>query len=84
MINIKNDLKNWLVDYIINTIHNLASDSTAFNSWAKSLDWGEVDFVVDMEFICDFGYDTREEIEENEAKEYADRLMKIILNKWYL
>lgn len=45
MINIKNDLKNWLVDYIINTIHNLASDSTVFNSWAKSLDWGKEQFV---------------------------------------
>lgn len=84
MINIKNDLKEWLVNDITNSIHNLASDSTEFNSWAKSFDRDEAEFVVDMEFINDFGYDTREEIEEREAKEYADALMKIILNKWYL
>ena len=83
MINIKNDLKSWLVQYITNTIHTLESDNDEFNQWAKSFEQSEAEFVVDMEFINDFGYDTRDEISEEEAKDYADGLVTTIVDRWY-
>ena len=37
-INIKNELNEWLVEYLTNTIHNLkVEDSDDFNKWAKTL-----------------------------------------------
>ena len=37
MINIKTELKEWLVNYITNNIHGFESeDSPEFNAWAKS------------------------------------------------
>lgn len=38
-IKIKNELENWLVDYLTNTVHNLeAEGSPEFNKWAKSFE----------------------------------------------
>ena len=35
-ININNELKTWLIDYITNTIHGYESeDSEEFNKWAS-------------------------------------------------
>lgn len=85
MIKIKTELQEWLVDYITNTIHGLeAENSEDFNKWAKSFEREEADFVVNMEFGNDWGYDKRDEITEKEASEYAQALMQTILDNWYL
>lgn len=84
-INIKEELNQWLVDYITDTIHNLeAEDSIEFNKWAKSFKKEEAEFVVNMEFVNDWGYDGRNEIPEEEAIDYAQVLLKRILDNWYL
>ena len=83
-IKIKNELENWLVDYLTNTVHNLeAEGSPEFNKWAKSFEREEAAFVVGMEFVNDWGYDKRTEINEEEAEEYAQSLLKVILDNWY-
>ena len=85
MINIKTELKEWLVNYITNNIHGFESeDSPEFNAWAKAFDKEEASFVVDMEFINDWGYDERESISEEEATKYAQPLIKRILENWNL
>ena len=83
-IKIKNELESWLVDYLTNTVHNLeAEGSSEFNKWAKSFEREEAAFVVGMEFVNDWGYDKRTEINEEEAEEYAQSLLKVILDNWY-
>lgn len=85
MINIKTELKEWLVNYITNNIHGFESeDSPEFNAWAKAFDKEEASFVVDMEFINDWGYNQRESISEDETSKYAQPLIKRILENWYL
>lgn len=85
MLNIKTELKGWLVNYITNYIHALESDdSPEFVAWAKAFDKEEASFVVDMEFINDWGYDERESISIEEAVKYAQPLIKSILENWYL
>ena len=83
-IKIKNELENWLVDYLTNTVHNLeAEDSPEFNKWAKSFEREEADFVVGMNFCNDWGYEKRVEVTEEEAEKYAQTLLKVILDNWY-
>lgn len=85
MINIKKDLENWLVDYLTDTVRNLeVKDLADFNDWAKSFERDEAAFVVGMEFVNDWGYDERTEISEEEAEEYAQPLLKTILETWYM
>lgn len=85
MIKIKTELNEWLVTYITSTINNLeANEPVGFNEWAKSFKKEEAQFVVNMEFTNDWGYEKREEITEEEATEYAHSLIQIILNSWYL
>ena len=85
MINIKTELKEWLVNYITNNIHGFESeDSPKFNAWVKAFDKEKAYLVVDMEFINDWGYDERESISEEEAAKYAQPLIKRILGNWYL
>lgn len=85
MINIKTELKEWLVNYITNNIHGFESeDSPEFNAWAKSFKKEEALFVVNMEFTNDWGYEKQEEITEEEATEYAHSLIQRIVNNWYL
>ena len=84
-INIKNELNAWLVDYITNAIHGFkGEDFEEFNKWAKSFKKEEAEFVVNMEFANDWGYDKRSEVPEDEAAEYADSLIKRILDNWYV
>ena len=83
-IKIKNELENWLVDYLTNAVHNLeAEDSPEFNKWAKSFEREEAAFVVGREFGNEWGYDDRVDITEEEAGEYAQSLLKVILDNWY-
>lgn len=84
MINIKTELQEWVVDYIVDTIHSLTSDSEEFNAWAKSFERDEAELVVNMKFNVDFGYDERESITDEEAQAYADKLLTIIINAWYM
>ena len=85
MINIKNDLANWLVNWLTNAVHNTESeDSPEFNKWAKSFEEDEANTLVSMEFCNDWGYDTRTEITEDEAEKYANKLLQVILNNWYI
>lgn len=85
MINIKNELETWLIDYITNAIHGFeAKDSEEFNQWAKSFKRDEADFIVKMEFANDWGYDERTEISEDEAIKYAGPLIQRILDNWFL
>ena len=69
MINIKNDLASWLVNWLTNAVHNTESeDSPEFNKWAKSFEEDEANTLVSMEFGNDWGYDTRSEITEDDLK----------------
>lgn len=88
-INVKTELKEWLVDYITDTIHGLrcedrSFDNEAFNGWAHSFKREEAAFVVNMEFVVDWGYSTQEYISNEEACKYAQTLIQIIVDKWYL
>ena len=69
-IRIKTELKDWLIDNITNTIHELEIENA--------------ELVVNMEFINDWGYDEREYITEKEASEYSQILMQRIIDNWYL
>lgn len=83
-IKINEELQQWVIDYITNTVHQLESEeSKEFNQWAKSFKKEEAEFLVDMEFINDWGYDERKEIPEEEAQKYADSLLKVVLDNWY-
>ena len=84
-IRIKTELKDWLIDNITNTIHDLEiENSENFNKWAKTFKKENAELVVNMEFINDWGYDEREYITEKEASEYSQILMQRIIDKWYL
>lgn len=81
----KDDLKNWLIDYITDTIRGLKTDdSEDFNRWVANFKKEEAEFVVKMEYINDWGYDERTEIDRDEAEKYANVLMEDILKNWYL
>ena len=85
MIKIKTELKQWLVNFITNSIRSIESeDCTEFNSWVKAFKKEEASFVVDMEFINDWGYDERSEVPEEEAILYARALLERILSSWYM
>lgn len=84
-IRIKTELKDWLIDNITNTIHELEiENSENFNKWAKTFKKENAELVVNMEFINDWGYDERECITEKEASEYSQILMQRIIDNWYL
>ena len=84
-IKIKEELREWLVNYITNTIHGLEAENSAeFNKWAKTFKKEEAEFAVNMEFANDWGYDKREEVFEEEASKYAQSLLQQILNNWYI
>lgn len=84
-INIKSELRDWLINYLTNTIHGMAqSDNAKFNEWAKSFKSTEAAVLVNMEFLNDWGLDEREEVNEEEAIKYAQTLLKEILNSWYI
>ena len=87
-IKIKEELEDWLVDYITDYVHKLEAVNTPeneeFNKWAKSFKREEAKFVVKTEFVNDWYYDERTEILENEATEYAQSLLRVILDNWYL
>ncbi|MBP8935298.1 MAG: hypothetical protein KBG68_06335 [Prevotella sp.] len=84
-IQIKEELCDWLINYITNTIHGLeAENSTEFNKWAKNFKREEAEFLVNMEFANDWGYDKREQISSKEATEYAQSILKRILDNWHL
>lgn len=79
------ELTEWLINYITDFIHHCeADDLPAFDLWTKNFKREEAEFVVNMEFINDWGYDERKNIPQNEAEEYAQALIRIILDKWYL
>ena len=84
-IRIKTELKDWLIDNITNTIHDLEiENSENFNKWAKTFKKENAELVVNMEFINDWGYDEREYITEKEASKYSQILMQRIIDNWYL
>lgn len=84
-IKIKSELEHWLVNYITSSIHGMhAEDSEEFNKWAKSFREEEASFVVRAEFFNDWGYDKRDEVTQEEAKEYAHALILRILDSWHL
>lgn len=79
------ELRDWLVDYITDTIHGLSSDdSREFTIWARSFKRDEADFVVNMEYIVDWGDEERTEISEEEAANYAQKLIQKIADVWYI
>ena len=78
-------LREWLIDYITETIHSLKADgSPEFDKWAASFKRDEAEFVVNMEYIVECGDELREEISEDEAREYAEPFLRKILDNWYL
>ena len=84
-IRIKTELKDWLIDNITNTIHDLEiENSENFNKWAKTFKKENAELVVNLEFINDWGYDEREYIIAKEASEYSQILMQRIIDNWYL
>ncbi len=84
-IKIKSELEHWLVRYITDNMHGMqAEDFDEFKKWAKSFKEEDASFVVGAEFVNDWGYDERDEVTQEEAKEYANALIQRILNSWYL
>lgn len=78
-------LREWLIDYITDTIHGMkAENSPEFDRWAASFKRDEAEFVVNMEYLVECGDELREEISEEEAREYATPFLKKILDRWYL
>lgn len=78
-------MKEWLVNYITDAIHGTkAENSEEFDKWAKSFKKEEAEFVVNAEFINDWGYDERDEVPLDEAKDYGNALIDRILDNWYL
>ncbi len=85
MIKIESELKEWLVNYITNTIRNTrAENSEEFNNWAIHFKKDLAEFEVNAEFANDWGYDERDEIPEKEAEEYADCLIERLCDNWSL
>lgn len=85
MININNELENWLIDYITDFVHNAKVEGETipeFEKWAKSFEREEAAFVVGMEFTNDWGYDERKEVSEEEAETYAHSLLQVIFDNW--
>ena len=80
-----NELQNWIIDYITDTIHNLECDNNEFNEWARSFERDEADFVVGMDM-----WELEEEIEgktefsEEEAVKLAHSFIQKIVDHWYL
>lgn len=85
-IRIKNELENWLVQYITNSIHGMVAETSnnEFNKWAKSFNEEEAALLVRAEYTNDWGYDKRDEITHDEAQEYAQTLIQTILDNWYV
>ncbi len=78
-------LREWLIDYITDTIHGMkAENSPEFDLWAASFKREEAEFVVNMEYLVECGDELREEISEDEAREYATPFLRKILDSWYL
>ena len=85
MIKVKTELRTWLVDYIVETIHSLhAANSEGFDYWAKHFKKEEAKAVVDMEYIVECSDIEDEEISCDDAKRYAEPFLKRILDNWYL
>lgn len=85
MINIKNELEEWLINYITDEINSLeVEDNQEFNNWAKAYPKEATSTIVKMEFSNDWGYDEREAITEDEASNYAHLLIQRIVDSWYL
>ena len=81
----KENLKEWLVEYLINSIHSCEiADSKEFNEWAKSYPKEELEALVSMEFVGDWGYDKRNDIPVEDVKEYADAFLQRIVDSWSL
>lgn len=83
-IKIQEELSDWLVDYITNSINGFSEEShtKGFIQQAQTFKKEDVQFVVNAEFINDWDYDEREDISEAEAKKYADALIKRITYLW--
>ena len=78
-------LREWLIDYITDTIHGMkADDFPEFDKWAASFKRDEAEFVVNMEYLVECGDELREEISEDEARKYAEPFLEKILDSWYL
>ena len=73
-------LKYWLIDYITSQIRSLKIkedwiSKEEFNKWAKSFKREEAAFVVNMEYMVDWGNESRSSIPIEEAKVYAGTLI---------
>lgn len=80
-----NELEKWLVECITTTIHDLKVEGNdEFNKWAKNFKQEEAEFVVNMEFGAEWGYEEREAISAEEAYKYAMALTQKIVDVWYL
>ena len=80
----KENLKNGLINHITDTIHNFKAENfPEFNLWASSFNKEEADFLVNMEYSNDWGYDTRTEIPLHEVEEYKKILLDRILKNWH-
>lgn len=80
-----NDLQNWIIDYITDTIHNLECDNKEFNEWARSFERDEADFVVGMDlWELEEDIEGKTEFSEEEAVELAHPFIQKIVDHWYL
>lgn len=80
-----NDLQNWIIDYVTDTIHNFESDNLKFNEWAKSFEREEVDFVVSMDlWELEEVLEGKTEVSEEEAVRLAHPFIQKIVDHWYL
>lgn len=65
-------LKQWLVNFIVDEIHSMhVVEYDEFNQWATNYKRESAEVIVDAEYAVDWGYDTRDEIPVEEAKEWC-------------
>lgn len=80
-----NELQNWIIDYITDTIHKLECDNEEFNEWAKSFERDEADFVVGMDlWELEEDMEGKTEFSEEEAVELAHPFIQKIVDHWNL
>ena len=82
-------LRYWLIEHITSYIHSLKVkddwvSKDEFNKWAKTFKREEAAFVVNMEYMVDWGNETRSLIPIEEVEKYAQSLIQKIIDKWYM
>lgn len=79
----KEELNNWLIDNLYIAMHSFeAQDSPEFQAWADGFPKDAAQIIVNAEYGEDWEDDDREEIPEEEAKQYVGILLQRLVSNW--